>query len=271
MISDSFNDGFSILIPTWNNLKYLSACVDSIKKYSHFDHEIILHINDGSDGTIDYAKRNNLKFSYSKENAGVCVAMNQAYKLASRDIIFYFNDDMFALPDWDLELYNFCKDNQISKNALISSIMIEGFGDNICCLAPYNYGLNIESFELDRILRDLPHLKTIKGNVKGSTWPPNGVHRDVWEEIGGYSEEFSPGMGSDPDFVKKMFDAGSKDFIGVGSSLVYHFGSKTTKGRSGFRKNDGDGQFLRKYGISVSHFVFGILGRGTAWNKENNQ
>ena len=44
---------FSIVIPSWNNLAYLQLCIDSIKKHSKFNHEIIVHINEGVDGTLD--------------------------------------------------------------------------------------------------------------------------------------------------------------------------------------------------------------------------
>ena len=49
---------FSILIPTYNNIDYLKLCIDSIKKNSRFNHQIIIHINEGSDGTLDYVKNN---------------------------------------------------------------------------------------------------------------------------------------------------------------------------------------------------------------------
>ena len=42
---------FSIIIPTFNNLEYLKLCLSSIKKNSSFSHEIIIHINEGTDGT----------------------------------------------------------------------------------------------------------------------------------------------------------------------------------------------------------------------------
>ena len=51
---------FSITIPTYNNLKYLKLCLRSIKQNSKYNHEILLHINDGSDGTLNFAKENNL-------------------------------------------------------------------------------------------------------------------------------------------------------------------------------------------------------------------
>ena len=48
---------FSIVIPTFNNLNYLKICFNSLKKNSTYKHEIILHVNEGSDGTLDFVKK----------------------------------------------------------------------------------------------------------------------------------------------------------------------------------------------------------------------
>ena len=48
---------FSIIIPTLNNLKYLKLCIESLKKNSKFNHEIIPHVNIGSDGTVEFLKK----------------------------------------------------------------------------------------------------------------------------------------------------------------------------------------------------------------------
>ena len=37
---------FSIIIPTFNNIEYLKICLNSLKKNSSFNHEIIFHINE---------------------------------------------------------------------------------------------------------------------------------------------------------------------------------------------------------------------------------
>lgn len=42
----------------------------------------------------------------------------------------------------------------------------------------------------------------------GATIPPNIVHRDIWDLVGGYSIEYSPGMYSDPDFTAKLYMCG---------------------------------------------------------------
>ena len=48
---------FSILIPTFNNLNYLKICVKSLQKNSKFNHQIIIHINEGIDGSLEYVKK----------------------------------------------------------------------------------------------------------------------------------------------------------------------------------------------------------------------
>ena len=76
---------FSILIPTWNNLKFLQLCVESIRKNSTYEHEILIHINDGSDGTLEWVKEQGLSYTHSPSNVGVCLALNQLRPLVTTD------------------------------------------------------------------------------------------------------------------------------------------------------------------------------------------
>lgn len=91
--------GFSILIPTWNNLSYLKLCVESIRRHSCMQHQIIVHVNDGSDGTLDWVKQEGLDYTHSEENVGVCLAMNMMRRLVKTPYIYFINDDMYVLPD----------------------------------------------------------------------------------------------------------------------------------------------------------------------------
>ena len=49
---------FSIIIPTFNNLEYLKLCLKSLYKNSKFNNEIIVHVNEGTDGSLNYVKEN---------------------------------------------------------------------------------------------------------------------------------------------------------------------------------------------------------------------
>ena len=61
---------FTILVPTYNNINYLKILLSSLEKNSSFTHEIILHVNEGIDGTLDYIKTKNYKYTHSKKNIG---------------------------------------------------------------------------------------------------------------------------------------------------------------------------------------------------------
>ena len=83
---------FSVIIPTWNNLEFLKLCVDSLRKHSQYDHEIIIHVNDGSDGTLAWVKAQGLKYSHTEKNIGVCLAVNHLAAQTSREWVLYMND-----------------------------------------------------------------------------------------------------------------------------------------------------------------------------------
>ena len=80
---------FSVIIPTFNNLNYLKLCLNSLKKNSYFDHEILVFINDGSDGTLNFAKENKIKFLHSIKNLGLCYAVNRCAEIAKKKNILY--------------------------------------------------------------------------------------------------------------------------------------------------------------------------------------
>ena len=92
---------FSVIIPTFNNLQYLKICLESLKKNSKYNHEIIIHVNEGIDGTLDFLKRENYIYTYTKKNSGVCVAFNEAVKKSTKEYIILAHDDMYFCPNWD--------------------------------------------------------------------------------------------------------------------------------------------------------------------------
>ena len=96
---------FSILIPTFNNVKYLELCINSIKKNSKYNHQIITHVNIGDDGTIEYLDKNNIEYTHTKYNSGICEGINKAAKLAKYDYLLYAHDDFYFSPDWDKILH----------------------------------------------------------------------------------------------------------------------------------------------------------------------
>jgi glycosyltransferase involved in cell wall biosynthesis len=247
---------FTILIPSWNNLSYLQLCIGSIRRHSLLAHQIVVHINEGRDGTLEWVDAQpDLDYTYSPENIGVCYALNIGRSLAVADYIVYMNDDMYACPGWDRELFR-----EISQIGhpwfFLSATAIEPDASSNCAIRG-DYGKDITRFREDQLLKEYAALPM--QDWQGATWPPNVVHRDIWDLAGGYSLEFSPGMYSDPDFSMKLWTMGIRLFKGVAASRVYHFGSKST-GR--IVKNKGYYSFIAKWGMTSSTLTHHYLRRG---------
>lgn len=250
-------NGFSIIIPSWNNLPFLKLCLDSIEKNSLLSHQVIVHVNDGSDGTLEWIRDSGYDYTHSYDNAGICWAMNACRTLVKSDYIAFLNDDMYVLPKWDVELWNEIQ-RLPDKFFFLSSTVIEPVkSPHPGVLSPYNFGTSHENFMEEDLLRDF---ESIPGkDWSGATWPPNVVHRNIWDLVGGYSIEFFPGLYSDPDFSMKLYEAGVRYFKGVNASRVYHFGSKSTRRTL---MNNGSKQFLNKWGITSATFTRLFLKRG---------
>ncbi len=250
--------GFSILIPSWNNLPFLKLCVESIREHSCLQHQIIVHVNEGADGTLDWVKSEGLDYTFSEKNIGVCLAMNSMRRLVKTDYIFFINDDMYVLPGWDKVLMEEVK--SLPDNLFyLSGTMIQPHDQKDVGLCA-DFGDSVETFQKERLLKEYKTLPY--GDWQGATRPPTLVHRDIWDLVGGYSIEYSPGMYSDPDFTAKLLMVGVRYMKGLGDCRVYHFETKTT---TRIRKNDGAVQFLLKWGISNSIMRQFITRQGERW------
>jgi glycosyltransferase involved in cell wall biosynthesis len=247
---------FSILIPSWNNLPYLELCVGSVRKNSAVPHEVIVHVNDGSDGTRQWVRDQGLAHTWCERNAGVCWGLNAAASLARTPYVVYLNDDMYACPGWDVALWA-TAEAMAAQRFYLSATMIEPSGSNRAAYAGRDFGRTAESFRERELLAALPGLS--RPDWSGASWPPNIVSRELWELVGGYSVEFSPGHSSDYDFSMKLWRAGVREFRGVAASKAYHFGKVST---SRLRSGEGRGLFARKWGIPASWFYRSVLRMG---------
>ncbi len=238
---------FSIIIPTYNNLDYLKLCLKSLKKNSSHNHEIIIHVNDGSDGTLNFVKTNNFKYTTSDNNIGLCSSINKAAKLVSNQYILYSHDDMYFCPEWDKVLLN--EVNTLNDDKFyISGTMIEPNSGHIM----HDFGVDLNSFDENELLLKYKDINFY--DHQGTHFAPHLVSKRMWDAVGGFSEEFNPGIASDPDFNMKLWKEGVRIFKGLNDFKVYHFGSITTRKKKNFIQNRGDKTFLKKWGISTKFF-----------------
>ena len=112
----------SIIVPMYNVEKYIIRCLDSLKKQTLDDIEVIL-VNDGTkDKTaelcLDYIKSNQLNnkfYYYKKTNGGLSDARNFGLKYATGEYVCFLDSDDFVEPETYELLYNKAK----SSNAIL--------------------------------------------------------------------------------------------------------------------------------------------------------
>jgi len=241
---------FSILIVSWNNLEYLKLCVKSIKQNSTYRHQILIHVNEGTDGTLEWVKENGFDYTHSTENIGICYAMNALTPLMNADYVLLIDDDNYVAPNWDKVLME--EIGKLGHNYFaISSTRIEPcpYFYDISSISSVEFGLTPDTFKEQDFLAN--YMNHEVSDWSGSSWYPMVVHRDIWCLVGGLSVEFSPGMGSDPDFAMKLWLVGVRYFKGLSNSRAYHFGRCTT---SRIKQNDDRRLFLNKWGMTISTF-----------------
>ena len=254
---------FSILIPSYNNFEYLKICINSLIKNSKYSHQIIVHVNEGSDNSLQYIKDLGIDFTYSNNNIGMPKALNLASKKAKFDYILISHDDFYYCPGWDEVFAN--EINSINHNNFYFSGTMVGEGQ-----VKFDSGNDIESFDEKKLLNNLENIKTF--NFQGTTKCPGLVHKDLWNKVNGWSEEFSPTGGDDTDFAMKLWTENVRIFKGLGHCSVYHFGSITTRKKDKnlftYLGSRGNKIFLKKWGFSINFFEKHYLRSGLDEKKQ---
>lgn len=237
---------FTILIPTYNNLKYLRLFCESIKINSNFNHQLIFHINDGSDGSYDYINNNKYQFTHSKTNIGLCSSIKEASKLIKNEYVLYAHDDMYFCKNWDKFLIE--EVQKQNNNLFYFSGTNISYKDGILNFDCGNTPENFDQIKFDNFCE-----KDNSPDLQGSHWAPHLIHRDLWTKVEGFSIEFDPGDGSDPDLCMKLWNEGVRTFKCISRFKVYHFGSVTTRKRD-ININNGTKKFLLKFGFNPRFF-----------------
>lgn len=105
----------SIVVPVYNNERYVRRCVESLMNQTLEDIEIIC-VNDGSTDSSpailhEYADRDPRIVVIDKENSGYGVNINLGFARAQGDYVGILESDDFAAPDLFERLYRMASEN----------------------------------------------------------------------------------------------------------------------------------------------------------------
>lgn len=228
----------SVLIPALS-LENLRNCIKFLILNSENVVQILVHINHIKKEDFEKFKLEikntfsdkteiDMQFFFSEQNLGISFPLNMLSIKAIGEYIVYLNDDEYVLDKWDVELEKEIQNNK-SENLMLTMRRIEHPDRNKN--NEYYSGLS-KSFELsdgsvdeEKLIIDADIYRDIseKYDTIRKSVVPFCIKRKIYNELGGYDNDFYPGAGTDPDFgyrfIKKY---GIDNLILVNRSLVYH-------------------------------------------------
>lgn len=99
----------SVQIVTWNSMRYILDCLESLMRQSYRDFSIIIIDNGSDDGTVEFIRSQYPTVSVLQnfKNLGFCRANNQGIQLAKGEYVLVMNPDVILDDDFLQELVVF--------------------------------------------------------------------------------------------------------------------------------------------------------------------
>ena len=96
----------SIVVVLWNSQKHLEKCLDSLRRQTYTDFEIIGVDNASSDDSVACFSRSDFRqvLIKNQENLGFAQAANQGIKASTAEFVLLLNPDVFPEPTFLQEL-----------------------------------------------------------------------------------------------------------------------------------------------------------------------
>lgn len=213
----------SIVILTYNQLKYTKDCVESIIKHTPELHEIIFVDNGSTDETIKWLRRitkenSNYKLIENKKNLGFAKGCNQGIGASSGKYILLLNNDVVVTEGWlsgMLECHNNSPDVGITgpmTNNISGPQKVEAVGyTSIDSLGDY-----AKTFRERNRYRRIPIRRVVGFCML--------FKRELVDKIGLLDESFGSGNFEDDDYCLRAALEGYRNMI-AGDVFIHHYGN----------------------------------------------
>lgn len=220
----------SIIIVSYNSLKFLGECLSSVLKTEYDNFEVVLVDNASTDGSIDYVEKkfghhHRLNIIRNEENLGFAEGNNVGVGVAGGDFVVFLNPDTVVKSDWLGELLNVMENNPrigICQSKLLSMNnpeILDSAGDFI----DY-YGVMMRRGG-DWKERDKGQYDSV-GEIFSARGASMMTRRSVINEVGLFDPAFFVTY-EDIDFCWRARLRGYQVYF-VPTSVVYHVGEAFT-------------------------------------------
>jgi GT2 family glycosyltransferase len=211
----------SIVMLSWNAVQFTRMALDSIRRHTRGDYEVIVVDNGSAPETVQWLRTlADVRVIFNKTNRGYAGGNNQAFAAARGEYVVLLNNDVIVTEDWlDDLLAAFDRIPALGVSAPRSNKIA---GDQVVVNAGYANLDEMHAFAQKRRER-LAGQGYLTDRAIGLCLC---IDRRVIEEIGGIDERFGVGNFEDDDFCLRVRAAGYRIFV-CDDVFIHHFGSQT--------------------------------------------
>lgn len=115
----------SIITAIHNGIAFNKIYLDSLKRYTHNEFELIIIDNASTDRSTEFFSQNGAVVIRNEKNFSYPYTQNQGIKIATGEYLFFLNNDIIVSPQWDKHLIGIAAKNNVD---IISAKGIENMG-----------------------------------------------------------------------------------------------------------------------------------------------
>ncbi|MFT5283974.1 MAG: GT2 family glycosyltransferase [Planctomycetota bacterium] len=229
----------SIVIPSWNTVGLLRACLFSIERAEKPETEIIVVDNASGDASADMVAEEfpNVKLKRNDANEGFAIGCNQGIAMATGDYILLLNADTEIIGNGLVEMVDYLREHPEYGGVAPQLVHPDGSIQTACMRfpnfwTPFFFGTPFERWfpkspELVRyFMMEWDH-----GDERDIDQPPAAcltVRREVVDQVGVFDEQLWLFF-NDVDLSLRMSQAGWKTRYLESVKVLHHEGASTKK------------------------------------------
>ncbi len=218
----------SIIILTFNQLKYTRRCIESIQKQTPESHEIIFVDNGSKDGTVKWLrqivkKNGNYRLIENGKNLGFAKGCNQGILASTGEYILLLNNDVIVTEGWLGGMLRCLK----------SAPDVGIVGPMTNAISGPQRVPRVDYGSIDRLEE---YARSFRERNLGRRIPVRRIvgfcmlfRRELMEKIGYLDEQFGSGNFEDDDFCLRASLEGYRNLI-AGDVFIHHYGSRSFVG-----------------------------------------
>ena len=245
----------SIIIPTYNQWEYTRQCIESIRRFTTCPYELIIVDNGSSDETVAALRAYpEVTVIENPANFGFPKACNQGMEAAQGEQFVILNNDVVVSRNW-LDNLLICLHSDPSHGA-------------VGPISNYVSGVQLHAVSYTS-MEDMQQFAREHNQPNPSRWfyalRIVGfcmlIRRSVYDELGGFDEDFGQGNFEDDDYCMRIRRAGYR-LVVAADTFVHHYGSVSQR----VNPNYGD---LLQANLRRFHSKWGINPQYSLWMRED--